>query len=184
MSRFAFEIAEKYIDEWVYVDGQDPKFLRAYAKLKMLLVTIAMVDYYDESGEDYTLAMSRAWEHLQMGLKGHGTEDMSGALLLVYRLCPKRDVFLERLTEGFSRADEATGNIRRLFRKKHLEKPFRSFEEGFNLEAVIPVYGPLLREWAKMQGMNEIKAELAIEMLMRESGELKEEKPKPHLTLL
>ena len=185
MNRFTFEIVERYVDEWVYAEGVNPRFKRVYAKFKMLLVGSALIDYLSECGEDHDCAVAKGWEHVQVALAGHAAEDMSGMLTTLYRLCEDREGLRATFEEGFRRAIEATPTDHRwLFRPKYRNKPFRSFEEGFNLGVAIPTFGPLLREWAGMQGMSEDKVELAVELLMREYGELAEAKPKPHIRLL
>lgn len=183
MNRFRYELAERNIDTWVFAQ-ESQRFKRAYAKFKLTVIGMAMVDYLDECGQDREMAIGRAWEHVHITLTGHGTEDLSGSLALLFRLCDDRTGLLDAFERGIAAAIEATEDYRWLYRPVWREKPLLCpIEDGLNGQILVPAFGPHLRDWATAEGMDEKKVEMVVEMMLREAGELTAT-PKPHLTLL
>ena len=153
MDRYAYEKAEAILD--AYVKNKNVKmFQRAYQHLKWLILGLAHIDF-SFGGNSKEKCMSFAWEDAQIGFTGYGSEIMTGAVMALWTNLDEDewDELHEVITRAFAAADEATGkDVVRRYLPKYRNKAIRRLDEGFDLPCVVPLFGPVLHDWASDTG--------------------------------
>jgi len=170
--RFAYEVAKEIMDARVSALNNN-RLKRVWFKLQLELWGLAIVDY--DAATDREKAIACAWEHLQIALAGHGTEDLTGSVILLYRVTrpEDREALQASFVHAFERAENATPKrTKRLFSIAQRSSHFRSLEEKFDQACFVPLYGPHLIEWADARGLATEDIEKAVALLLREHGDL------------
>ena len=170
--RYAYEHFEKALTDWEK-KSNDPGVTRAIRKLKFMVLAYAWVDFdLWDNDCDKEQALSYAWEDTVVAFSGYGQSAMTGAVVDVWTATPtaRWDALQSHLNKGLSEAEFQTPKtVSRRYLLKYRTKSVRTPHEGFDLPAVVPVWGPRLREWAQVNGMDPYEAET--QMLLIEEYE-------------
>ena len=154
MQRFAYEEAQAVLDAFARDDKRMLAFKRAYRKLKFMAAAYAFLDFDSRKGDENErkeLALSYAWEDVQVAFTGHGEMALGGCILQMWANLRKREhgAFRKAITEAFQAAEEATPKeAPRRYLHQYRTKPPRMPEEDWNLPCILPMSGVLLTEWA------------------------------------
>tara|TARA_Y100000034_G_C6771585_1_gene344245 strand:- start:123 stop:734 length:612 start_codon:yes stop_codon:yes gene_type:complete len=135
-----------------------PAAERALAKLHLFVLSHAWVEMeLWRTGTDLEQAMAWAWEDMVMAFRGYGSSCLTGAVLSYWQTIP--EPFWEDVRRGLNRgagaAIEGTPKaVKRRYLLQHRIQTVRTPEMGFDLPALVPTFGPSLRDWAKRNGFN------------------------------
>lgn len=152
--RFAYEEAESILDNFAQHPKRVLAFKRAYRKLKFMVAAYAYLDFdnrRDASEERNELALSYAWEDVQMAFTGHGEMALGGCILQMWANLRSKEhaSFRTAIIRAFKAAEEATPpEAPRRYLHQYRTKPPRLPSEDWNLPCILPMSGVLLTEWA------------------------------------
>ena len=168
--RYAFEGLEEGLDAWV--DELDsPKALRAWKKLKFMVLSVAWVDFgIWQEGVDREQAMAWAWEDMEMAFRGFGDSNLTGAVVHLWTSIEeaKWEIGRRRVNTEFANARIATGmEAPRRYLLTYRCQTVRTPAWGFDLPSIVPVTGPRLKEWASKNGLDPEQTEAQM-MLIEE----------------
>jgi len=152
--RFNYEAAENFLDAFA-LGGRHPGFLRAYRKLKYMITAYASLDYMGEGVNNRSLALSYAWEDVQMAFSGHGDHVFTGVVceLWSYSWGEQKRMLRDAITTAFNKAEEGThGSVERRYLPRWRMLSPQDPDEGFHNSPILPTWGPTLREWAEAEG--------------------------------
>lgn len=192
---FQYKIAVKKLDTFVF-DAEDPTFAfqRAYARLKMAVIAVAIIDYGEYPREE---ALAYAWEEADVAFRGYADESMTGPIVQLWRTMPdgEEENFHKVVKEAFAAAVAATDKKHKwLHLKKYRTADIRDLESGFGLPTAMPVHGPRVRDWAVGLGRSEELVAAALTQMQEEMDAFNapakaapddtEPPRRPHLTLV
>lgn len=193
MDRYAYEKAEAILDSYVQKKGVK-MFQRAYQHLKWLVLGLAHIDF-SFGGHSKEKCMSFAWEDAHIGFTGYGSEIITGAVMALWTNLDESewDELHAVITEAFNAAEDATAkDVTRRYLPKYRNKPIRRLDEGFDLPCVVPMFGPVLHDWAADTGDDPVEVaqrmvwveEAMEEITTDHQDEKPAEKKRPSLTLV
>lgn len=119
---FDYETAERMLDAWCLDEERGHGFRRTYRLAKLVLTSIAICNYLPPGSKKITpLAMSYAWEELQVAATGYGESIVTGPLhqLYGYAVIRGEETKLKVLFEtAFEMAEANTSpKVKRLYLK-------------------------------------------------------------------
>jgi hypothetical protein len=146
---FAFEHFESALKGWKEKLKSDD-YTRALRKLKFMILGYAWVDFDLWAPEtDRKLVMSYAWEDTLIAFSGYGQSGLTGVIIDVWSAVPKElwADFRADLNSAKVQAAVMTANtVPRRYLEKYRNMSVRTPQEGFDLPAIVPIWGPRLRD--------------------------------------
>ena len=152
--RFMYEEAQAVLDTFARNPKRLRSFARTYRKLKFMLAAYAFVDFDSRKGDEEgskELALSYAWEDLQVAFTGHGEMVLGGCILQLWANLRKKEhaLFRKAIMKAFKAAEEATSEeAPRRYLHQYRVKPPRKPEEDWDLPCILPMSGVMLADWA------------------------------------
>jgi hypothetical protein len=147
--RFRYEEAVLILDKYAR-EQSSLTFLRVHHKFKAVVASVAWVDFMWE-GVSPEQALAWAWEDAQMAFVGRSDPMLNAGVLHLWLYVRKdqHDAWARTIKRAFDAAEAATSDIvpRRFLPRDRLKQPRRP-EEGFGQPALLPCWGPRLREWS------------------------------------
>lgn len=160
-NRYNYELFEKALNVWS--TRNNPPYTRALRKLKFEVLSGAWNDFEIWAPKtDKELAMSYAWEDAIVAFSGYGQSCFTGVILDLWMSVPRDqwDEFQNFLNAAMLEAEWATPKTApRRYLSKYRQLRMRTPQDGFDLPAAVPVWGPRWKEWAASNGMDPDESE-------------------------
>lgn len=161
--RFHYEPFEEALETYVSALGKDPKRYAPLTKLKFMVLGTAWVDFQIwHPDTDQEEAMSWAWEDMIMAFQGFGESTLTGVIQTFWDSAPQNLWEQGRLMLNKAKGvceSSTPKTVRRRYYLTWRAQTVRTPEWGFELPAILPTWGPRLREWAKNHGLDPTTAE-------------------------
>lgn len=137
---------------------------RALHFLKLAVTAHALAEL-GMGGTDREQVRSWAWEDMVIAFQGLGYSHLTGTVIYLWSCIPqdKWNEGRSRLNEGVIAANMQTPKtVKRRYTSLHLTATVRTPDMGFDLPAIVPLFGAKAQDWAARNGLPlpELEAQL------------------------
>jgi hypothetical protein len=166
--RFKYEIFDEALTGFVEEQKSLPA-MRALRRLKFMVLATAWSDFHIwDPGVDDGQAMAWAWEDMIIAFSGYGESWSTGAVMSLWSALPPekwKDMVGVLNKAKWTACEETSKLVKRRYFQTYRRASVRTPSQGFDLPAIVPVYGPRLREWAVKNGRDPDKTEVQMQLV-------------------